>query len=90
VWQSQEFVIPRPTNFGCFQATGLGSVTFKFYCDGVLKHTKVASLSASPNVFRLPSGFVASKWSIRMEGDSNSMVTRLHVATSPLELQGVS
>jgi hypothetical protein len=90
IWHSQDFILPKPSNFGCFQASGTGEVSFTFYVDGAFKHSATVQLTSLTQTFRLPSGFVGTRWSVEINGEINSSVTRLHIATSPLELQGVS
>jgi hypothetical protein len=38
-------------------------VTVKFYADGALKYTKVATAGGA---FRLPSGFIAQNWQVEI------------------------
>lgn len=67
-WKSGKMVT-RPTNFGCAKVvgadfTGGGSITFKWYADGVLKHTQTIE-NADP--FWLPSGYLAEAWEFQIE-----------------------
>jgi hypothetical protein len=59
-WKSGE-IYTSPTNFGCAQIVGAdfgaaGSISFKWYADGVLKNTTTVTDESS---FRLPAGFLS-------------------------------
>lgn len=89
VWWSKDSILPAPHNFGAFQITGSGSVTVYVYADGSLQHTEVVSLTGGPVMFRLPSGFTAGRWSIKLSGSGGAYVRRAYLVTSPSELRGV-
>jgi len=59
-WQSKDFIVDRPTNFGALQLIlgSPGSVTLTVYADGVA--TTTTTISAS-GVYRLTSGFKARR-----------------------------
>ncbi len=64
--RSKQFWAPKPLNFAAAEVVADAyPVTFKLYADGALKHTQSVS-STSP--FRLPSGFLAQRWEIELEG----------------------
>lgn len=88
-WQSKNFPVPKPLSFGVFMISGTGTATVKVYADGVLKHTSsVLTLSPAGTVHRLPSGFLAAKWSLLIEAQSiNTELLRVMLASSPAELQ---
>ncbi len=89
VWHSKDMLLPKPHNFGCCQVRGSGSATFEFYVDGTLKHTKTLTLTERLQMFRLPSGFVGARWSVRITGAAGAIIKQVLIATSPKELQGV-
>lgn len=81
VWKSRKFVAPYPCNYGFAQVFAAGSVTFKIYADGSLKHTQTVT-SSTP--FTLPSGFRGTTWEIQVEGTYE--ITSVLVASSIQEL----
>ena len=60
-WKSKKFYNENPVNMGVAKVDreGSGSVTFKLWADGILKHTQVV---ADSSLFRLPSGYKASEF----------------------------
>jgi hypothetical protein len=95
VWHSKDHVITRPTNFGVMQViasqgvTGGNTVTVEYLADGVVKSTRVLSVTKDSQnfIYRLPSGFVARRHSVRVTG--NCIVKEIYLANIPSELQGV-
>lgn len=83
-WKSGEYVAAKPLNFGAGHFDGSGSFTLTVYCDGVLKHTRTLT---DIGQFRLPSGFLARKWSFKLVGTGT--VRALHIAESMMELANV-
>lgn len=69
-WWSKDFTLPRPENFGACQVRGDGTLTLEVHADGQLRHTETnLSLSdAGQKIVRLPSGFLARTWSVRLTG----------------------
>lgn len=66
-WRSKPIPTP-PTNFGAARVwADRYPVTFQLYADGVLRHTETVD---SEDPFRLPGGFRARKWAVRLSGDS--------------------
>jgi len=89
-WQSKDFRMAKPLNFGAVQFNGTGSITLDVYADGVLKHTVAVTLSRDGrSVVRLPGGFLASVWSFKITGVADAEVEQMIVAQSLRELQGV-
>lgn len=87
-WWSKDFILPRPTNFGVMQLIGSGLLTLTIYADGSVKHTEAVTLDdtgATP--VRLPSGFMARRWSFSFAGDGE--VREVYLATSISELKNV-
>lgn len=81
IWESKHYEVPI-TNFSSARVDAAAyPVTFKVYADGVLKYTKSVT-SADP--FRLPSGFLARTWIIRIE--TTSKVHGVFMASSTGEL----
>ena len=57
-------------------------MTVSVYADGTLKHSEVATITdTGSTVLRLPSGFLARRWSVKFVGsveiESAAMVTTL-------------
>ena len=87
VWHSKDFLAPKPTNFGAVQVVGDGSATIHCYADGVLRQSKATTFDKKGTVYRLPSGFLARRWSFRIEGQG--VIDEFNVAVSPLEFTSV-
>lgn len=88
IWHSKDFILPKPVNFGCVQLIGAGAVTFSVYADGALIHTHAVTLEdVGHTVFRLPAGFLARRWSIKLAGSANTTISECSLAYSPSELQ---
>jgi hypothetical protein len=81
-WTTQPIVTPE-THFavGKIRAKRY-PLTFQLYADNVLKYTKTVTSSAA---FRLPGGYRAVKWAVRLSGDS--IVDSITLAESMLELR---
>lgn len=83
-WRSKKWTLPQPMSFGCAQVEAEAyPLTFKFYADGVLKHTQAVT---SRSVFRLPAGFQARD--IEFEISGTPEVFMVGIAHSPKELAG--
>jgi hypothetical protein len=85
VWQSKEYVIERPTNFGFAQAVATGTWSIEFYADGVLRHTQ--AITQSVTNFRLPGGFMSDRWKMRITGAGR--FRELRMASTAAELARV-
>ena len=85
VWRSRLFQGLVPMSYAVGRVVestdNSGSVTFKLYVDGVLKHTESIS---DDDVFRLPAGYRGDEFSIELEGTSSVDITG--AGTSPVEL----
>lgn len=69
IWQSRPFQAVRPINMSCAQVLADAyPVTFKLYADGSLKSTKTVT---DDNPFRLPGGYRALEFAVRLEGTQN-------------------
>jgi len=60
-WRSKKFYSEKPVNMGAAKVDreGSGSVTFKLFADGALKHTQTV---ANSDMFRLPSGYKSTEF----------------------------
>lgn len=86
-WTSKDFILPKPANFGVLQLVGKGAVTFSVAADDQVRHTGSAVLSGyDADVFRLPSGFLARKWSVSIRGAAGTRISELALAITPMEL----
>ena len=83
--KSKQFWAPKPINFAAAEVVADAyPVTFRVYADGALKHTQSVT---GNNPFRLPSGFLAQRWELEIEG--TSAVQSATLATSVAELAAV-
>lgn len=83
--KSKQFWAPKPINFAAAEVVAdTYPLTCRVYADGVLKHTQSV---ISNNPFRLPSGFLAQRWEIEIEG--TSAVQSVALGTSVAELASV-
>jgi len=82
VWQSRESVTARPTNFGFTQTVTEGSWSIEFYGDGELRHTETVTNGVKN--FRLPGGFLASRWKIKITGTGRFRELRAGVTAREL------
>lgn len=87
VWHSKDFVAPKPTNLGAVQIVGDGAATVHCYADGVLRQSKTVTFDKKGTVYRLPSGFLARRWSFKIEG--SGVIDEFNAAISPGEFAGV-
>lgn len=92
VYQTRDVIEPRPVNFGGIQIVGLGSIIATVFADGAF----VAALSFTfpPTIpgratMRLPSGFKAIAWSVRLAGAPGALVSEVHLAETLSELKNV-
>lgn len=85
VWQSREAVMTRPVNYGFAQAVVTGTWSIEFYADGILRHTKMVSDGTTD--FRLPSGFKATRYKIKVSGKGR--FRELRVGRTAVELSGL-
>lgn len=87
---SKDFILLKPENLGAVQLIGGGSVVLTVYADGTQVFQATLSLNETGSIIqRLPSGFMARRWSFKLEGSSNAFVNELVPVTSPAELKGV-
>jgi hypothetical protein len=85
-WWSKDFIVPKPTNFGAMQLIGSGSLTLEVYADGTMTHTQAVSLDDRGfAIVRLPSGFLARRWSFKFTGSAE--ISEAYLANSVTELQ---
>ena len=87
-WQSKDFIVPLPRNFSVLQLVGSGTLALTVLADGesVLQRDVALDLRGYAAV-RLPSGFLARRWSFRVEG--SGALREACFATTVKELQGV-
>lgn len=84
-FRSKHFSAPRPVNFAAAEVTADAyPVTLRVYADGVLRHTQTV---ANREPFRLPSGFMATRWELEVEGVQ--AVQSVTMATSIAELAAI-
>lgn len=90
IWRSKDFAQQKPTNFGAVQLIGTGTVTLRVYADDVLRLTSSVSMNTEGVIVRLPSGFLARRWSLELESSTDNVeVQEANMVTSVSELQGV-
>lgn len=78
-WQSRELFYPVPRAYGAAQAlVQSGSWSIQFKADGQLVHTEPVNEGLTD--FRLPSGFKANRWQVRISG--TGAMSRLLIGTS--------
>lgn len=88
IWHSKDYITPKPVNFGALSLFGDKSVKVTVLADGVIKHTQTVTLTEDFGVdMRLPSGFLARKWSVKIEGVAGASVSQLCLAGSFMEMQ---
>lgn len=86
-WESGVFVASYPTNFGAAQVLADSyPVGFRLFADGVERYT-VEVVSDAP--FRLPSGFRAREFSMRLSCTSGAGVKAAFLASTMAELAQV-
>lgn len=88
-WKSRIYSFPYPVNFGVLRAEGTLAaaapiLSIEVYADGVLKKT-ISQMNVTK---RLPSGFKAQEWEIRVT--SNCEIERLFLAQTFDELKGLA
>ncbi len=89
VWHSKDFILKKPENFGVAQIV-LGkpevatNVKIEFFADGEKVYEKQIAESGGYHTFRLPSGFMARRWSFKFTGTGR--ITEFFVATAGVEL----
>lgn len=85
-WQSREEWTATPENYGFAQAVvKAGSWQIQFFADGVLKRTKTVGTGITD--FRLPSGFKAYTWQVKITGTGR--FSALRYARTAVELAKV-
>ncbi len=89
VWWSKDFLLKKPENFGVAQVvlgnpSQVANLKIEFYADGVKKYEKSVTSQGGYLTFRLPSGFMARRWSFRLSGDG--IIKEFFVATAGVEL----
>lgn len=83
-WQSKDFRLPAPMNFGAVYLRADGPVTVTLYADGETWHEFTA---AGTGYYRLPAGKRALQWSVALQ--TQSRVQEFVMAQSMGELRGV-
>lgn len=84
-WRSKDFILPKPTNFGSMQLIGSGTLTLTVYADGVSRYSAAVSINnTGTTVVRLPSGFLARRWSFSLSGSGEVREAYLSNAISEL------
>lgn len=83
-WWSRDWIMSRPVNLGVGYVRASGPVTVTVIADDVVRWTD----TVSTGYFRLPAGFKALRWSVRLQGTST--VEELYLARSMEELRGLS
>lgn len=85
-WKSGATELPAPINMACAKVRATSyPVTFRYYSDGVLKHTKTV---ANDGIFKLPAGFRTSVVEVAMDVVQGA-VTGAWIATSVDELKSI-
>lgn len=83
-WQSKEVRFEKPANPGCAIIDAEAyPVTFTLYADGVQRHTQSV---ASGNMFRLPAGYRAKEFQIKVSGTAD--INQVIIAENPEEIAG--
>lgn len=86
LWRSREAYTERPVNFGaCLVNVGSGTWTVEIYANGTLRKSK--AVTAGVTTFRLPSGYKADRWVVKLQG--SGAFKELRLAESPSELARV-
>lgn len=83
-WYSKDFNLPTSQNFGAIQVFGTGTITVNVYADGALIHN---SSFTNNETKRLPDGFKARKWQVRLTGTGT--VREVHLAPTMRALRNV-
>lgn len=82
-WQSKEVRTEKPINPSSAIVDAEGyPITFTLYADGVEKHTQSV---ANGNMFRLPAGYLAKEFQIKVQGTGE--INQIMIAESPEEFQ---
>lgn len=91
-WHSKTFDTSKPMCFGALMAFGTGTVIIKMYADGTLKYTTPAlTLTTAGVTARLPAGYMATKWSFRIEAQaSGAEMTLLEIAEAMHEFKAAT
>lgn len=88
IWHSKDFILPAPVSMGAghiiLDDSDTGIVTLIIFADGVIKQALEVTKSG---FFRMPSGFLARRWSVKVI--AGRTVKELYLATSMGELAGV-
>lgn len=83
-WASKDFTLPNPVNFGAIRidaaSMGLPSIAVQVWADDILR----ATITKANSIERLPSGFTARKWKIKIAG--NMAVSAVYLAGTPGEI----
>jgi len=83
-WRSAIASMGRYTNFSCGMLVGdSGSLTFKLYADGVLKHTAIIQTNS---MFRLPAGFLYRECEVQITGTVH--VDAILIGEAPEDVAG--
>jgi hypothetical protein len=82
IWKTKPILTPK-THFSVGKVRAERyPFTFQLYADNVLKHTQTVT---SERAFRLPSGYMATEWAVRLSGDST--INSITLAESMSELK---
>jgi hypothetical protein len=99
VFWTRDEILPRPTNLGVIQvvgradgASGTGTVKCTVFADGaqVFNHTFTLTATHGQQIIRLPSGFKARRWSVRIEPSPDVQIAEVNLAGTADELRIVS
>lgn len=90
-WHSKNFTIPKPHSFGALSVMGSGTITASLYVDGGLFHSfSNTSISGGQySYFRLPSGYLRRRWSLKIEGQAGAEIQEMYLSTTISELKNV-
>lgn len=89
-WHSGDVVAAKPTNYGVLQLVGDGQVTAAIFADGAqVAETTLDLTDTGSSTARLPGGFLARRWSLKLTGAPGAEVLEANIAVSHQELQSV-
>lgn len=83
-WHSKEFQAPVPMPMAAVRVIGEGTVTVEVWADNLLVSTDALTIDGYETV-RLPPGYRAKEWSVRLQGTAN--IDQVDLVTAVLELQ---
>lgn len=85
VWHSRDFRSPVPAPMSALRVLGAGMVRVYVFADGKLIHSESLVVSDDYVTVRLPHGYRAKEWSVRLEG--TALIEQVDLVTSIQELQ---